>query len=37
MADATEGMKNPRATESTDTLLRLIAACRGKRVVVFGD
>lgn len=30
----------PRATEgteSTDTLLRLLAACRGKRVVVFGD
>src|SRR6187431_2647899 len=36
MADATEGM-NPRATESSDTLLRLIAACRGKRVMVFGD
>jgi rfaE bifunctional protein kinase chain/domain len=31
---------NTRATESTEiteTLLRLIAACRGKRVVVFGD
>lgn len=30
----------PRATEgteSTGTLLRLLAACRGKRVVVFGD
>ena len=39
MADATEGM-NPRATEGTETqndCLRLIAACRGKRVVVFGD
>ena len=31
---------NPRATEgteSTERLIRLIAACRGKRVVVFGD
>src|SRR6187397_2394367 len=42
MADATDGMKNPRATEGTDgaeksNLLALIAACRGKRVVVFGD
>jgi D-glycero-beta-D-manno-heptose-7-phosphate kinase len=42
MADATEGMKNPRATEGTEgeggsNLLTLIAACRGKRVVVFGD
>ena len=36
MADATEGM-NSRAAESTEQLLRLIAACRGKRVVVFGD
>src|SRR6187549_1905686 len=40
MADATDGMKNSRATESTESserLLRLIAACRGKRIVVFGD
>ncbi|HEX8029744.1 MAG TPA: PfkB family carbohydrate kinase [Vicinamibacterales bacterium] len=39
MADATEGMKNPRAAEGTDSdhLVRLVAACRGKRVVVFGD
>jgi rfaE bifunctional protein kinase chain/domain len=36
MADATDGM-DPRAAESTDKLLALIAACRGKRVVVFGD
>jgi D-glycero-beta-D-manno-heptose-7-phosphate kinase len=44
MADATDGM-DPRATERADTraaesserLLSLIAACRGKRVVVFGD
>ena len=28
---------NPRATESTARLLRLLLACRGKRVVVFGD
>src|SRR5215213_11814166 len=24
-------------TESTDTLVRLLTACKGKRVVVFGD
>src|SRR5262245_9353181 len=36
MADATAGM-TPRATGITEKLLRLIAACRGKRVVVFGD
>ena len=36
MADATEGM-DPRAAESTEKLLRLIAAGRGKRIVVFGD
>ena len=31
---------NPRATEgteSTEKLIRLVAACRGKRIVVFGD
>src|SRR6187431_2369879 len=42
MADATEGMKHPRATEGTEgaggsNLLALIAACRGQRIVVFGD
>ena len=28
---------NPTATDSSDNCSRLIAACRGKRVVVFGD
>src|SRR5688500_19048117 len=36
MADATDGMDS-RATASSQRLLSLIAACRGKRVVVFGD
>ena len=36
MADATEGMAT-EGTESADKLTRLVTACRGKRVVVFGD
>ena len=36
MRDATDGM-NAHAAEHTRPLVSLIAACRGKRVVVFGD
>src|SRR6185503_11086415 len=39
MADATDGMKSraTEGTESSESLLSLIAAFRRKRIVVFGD
>src|SRR4029450_334427 len=37
MADRMGSTDSTDSTDASETLLRLIAACRGKRIVVFGD